>query len=532
MKPAFPAIVLLLFLAIALGLKAGLDSEEDTRIRQTLAADTEALTRRMEQDFLDHVMSLRRMAQRLEVQPDLPEAVWREDARNYLKDFQTFQAVEWIDRDFVIRWVEPLEGNEDVLGYNVAFSEERRQQLEAAQRQGRLDISGVIRLNQGGKGLVVYAPVGAGEANRGFVAGVFRMEGLSNALIDSRIRGDFRLEVIEDGEVAFTLPARDPAHETFSHTTGISLPVIEWTLRATPTYDWVERYRSHWPWVTFISMTTLGVLISLSILLTQLILKRSQALLRTRRELEEEIDQRVAVQQDLARLQSTDTLTGLANRRFFMEDLEHTLTQADRQMRQVALIMIDLDRFQMLNDSLGHQFGDELLVQVARRLNKLSDERVLVAYSGGDEFMVCQQHVENIDDVIHLLGLLKGCFSRPFEIQGEKHHVTATMGVAVYPQSGLVADILLRNADIALYRAKEQGRNTYRFYTEGMQEREVRRLELDNDLSEALARNQFELYYQPQLDLTTFEIGSVEALIRWNHPQRGLVPPVEFIPLA
>lgn len=186
-----------------------------------------------------------------------------------------------------------------------------------------------------------------------------------------------------------------------------------------------------------------------------------------------------------------------------MEDLQHTLSQADRQLRQVALVMMDLDRFQMLNDSLGHHFGDELLRQISRRLETLSNERIMVGYSGGDEFMVCQQHVDDIDDVIHLLGMLKGCFAEPFDIHDQRHSVTATMGVAVYPQSGLDADTLLRNADIALYRAKEQGRNTYQFYTEGMQEREVKRLELDKDLSEALAQNEFELYYQPQLDLTT-----------------------------
>ena len=303
-------------------------------------------------------------------------------------------------------------------------------------------------------------------------------------------------------------------------------------MRVKPTQEWVERYRSNWPWATFLSMLALGLLVSLTTLLVQLVLKRNQDLLRTRRDLEEEIDQRIAIQHDLERLASTDTLTGLANRRFFMEDLEHTLLQADRHMRQVGLIMMDLDRFQMLNDSLGHHFGDELLAMVSGRLDQLSDERIMVGYSGGDEFMVCQQHVDDIDDVIHLLGQIKGCFAEPFEIHNEKHHVTATMGVAVYPQSGVDADILLRNADIALYRAKEQGRNTYQFYTEGMQEREVRRLELDNDLSEALARNQFELYFQPQLDLATSQSSSVEALIRWNHPERGLVPPVEFIPLA
>lgn len=532
MKPVFPVVILLTFLAIATGLKTGLDSEEEQQIRRNLAIETEALTRHMEDDFLSHVVALRRMAARRAAMPDMPAEIWRSDAHQYLEDFKTFQAVEWIDRDFIVRWVEPMDGNEGALNHNVAFSEERRQSLEQARAQGQLNISGVISLAQGGLGLVVYVPIGNGSDNLGFIAGVFRLERLANQLVTPRIRENFALELIEEDEVAFSLEASGPTVQKYSYTSITTLPGIDWYLRARPTTNWVDRYRSPWPWAIFLSMVSLGVLVSLTTLLAQLILKRNQDLLHTRRELEEEMYQRTAVQQDLARLVSTDPLTGLANRRFFMEDLEHTLTQADRQMRQVALIMLDLDRFQMLNDSLGHQFGDDLLIQVAKRLDQLSDERVMVAYSGGDEFMLCQQQVEDIDDIIHLLGLIKNCFTSPFQIQGEPHSVTASMGIAVYPQSGLDADILLRNADVALYRAKEQGRNSYQFYTEGMQQREVQRLQLDKDLSEALAQNQFELYYQPQLDLVTLHAVSVEALIRWNHPKRGLVSPAEFIPLA
>src|SRR5690554_1329807 len=317
-----------------------------------------------------------------------------------------------------------------------------------------------------------------------------------------------------------------------SHTVQIDLPTLDWQLTLEPSPAWVSKQTSPWPRWIFITLVFTGLVASIATLLLQTILKRNKDLLITRRELDVEIAQRKTIQQDLVRLESTDVLTGLANRRFFMEDLAHALTLADRQMRQVALVMLDLDRFQMLNDSLGHQFGDELLAQVAGRLNQLSDERVTVAYSGGDEFMICQQYVEDIDDTIHLLGQIKQCFAMPYVVQNETHSITATLGVAVYPHSGLDADTLLRNADIALYRAKDQGRNTYQFYMEGMQDREVMRLELDKDLSQALANDEFVLYYQPQLDLDSNEVTSVEALIRWQHPRRGLLAPGEFIPLA
>jgi diguanylate cyclase (GGDEF)-like protein len=532
MSPVFVLVIFLVFLAIASGLREGLIQQDNRQIEANLSNEARALTDNLEREFLVHTQAIGRMAYRLHAQPDMPESRWRMDARNYLEDFGVYQAIEWVDSNYIIRWLEPLAGNQDVVGYNVAFNDQRRKALDKAAATGEYDLSGIIDLRQGGKGMVIYYPVGAGDSNNGYIAGVFRMEVLAEQLLTSRVLEHFQIEIQDSGEPAYVLNADAEIARNFSVTVPVQFPTLDWTLTLRPNQSWVDGQRSSWPMLTFASLLFMGLLTSLTTLLVQLILKRNQALLKTRRELEREIDQRIAMQVDLERLESTDTLTGLANRRFFMEDLAHTLNIADRQMRQVGLVMIDLDRFQMLNDSLGHQFGDELLIKVSERLNSLSNERILVAYSGGDEFMICQQHVDDIDDVIHLLGQIKQCFAEPFEVQGNVHTITATMGVAVYPQSGLDADTLLRNADVALYRAKEQGRNTYQFYTEGMQDREVMRLELDKDLSQALANDEFVLFYQPQLDLQTGEINSVEALIRWQHPRRGLLAPIEFIPLA
>lgn len=532
LSPVFPMVIFLVFLGLATGLRYGLVQQDENQIQANLANEARAMANHLEREFMVHAEAIRRMAKRLQSNPAMTRLEWRRDARNYLDDFGVYQAIEWVDRDFVVRWLEPVAENQDVIGYNVAFNKERRRSLELAQQSGNWDLSGVIDLHQGGKGMVIYAPVGAGAENNGFIAGVFRMEVLARQLLTSRVLEHFRIEIRQAGAASYELNDSRPVNPDFSHTEPVDLPTLDWTLTLYPTEEWVQRQYSHWPGMTFATFLLMGLLTSLTTLLVQLILKRNRALLKTRRELDQEIAQRTAIQQDLARLESTDTLTGLANRRFFMEDLSHTLDIADRQMRQVALIMLDLDRFQTLNDSLGHQFGDELLIKVSERLNRLSNERILVAYSGGDEFMLCQQQVDDLDDIIHLLGQIKQCFDLPFEVQGQSHGITATMGVAVYPQSGLDADTLLRNADIALYRAKEQGRNTYQFYTEGMQDREVMRLELDKDLSQALANNEFVLYYQPQLNLDTGDIQSVEALIRWQHPRRGLLPPAEFIPLA
>ncbi|WP_323750616.1 putative bifunctional diguanylate cyclase/phosphodiesterase [Marinobacter sp.] len=531
-SPFFAVIIFLAFFALAWALRSGLTQKDTHQIQANLANEAQALADNLEREFSVQAGALGRMAKRMENNAYPTRSLWQADANTYLNDFGIYQAIEWIDQEFIIRWLEPATANQNVLGYNVAFDEHRRQALERSAATGQADISGIIDLRQGPKGIVTYHPVGQGSENNGFIAGVFKMQVLAKQLLTDRILDQFQVEIIQRGEPSYALNASSNINYAFRETAPVDLPSLDWQLALSPTIDWVENQRSHWPRSTFLSVILMGALASLTALFAQMTFKRTHSLLRTRLELERQVDERVAVQVDLERLESTDTLTGLANRRFFMEDLAHTLSIADRQLRQVALVMIDLDRFQVLNDTLGHQFGDELLIKIAERLNSLSSETILVAYSGGDEFMICHQQMNDIDGVIHLLGEIKQCFAEPFKVLGQVHQVTATMGVAVYPQSGHDADTLLRNADIALYRAKDQGRNTYQFYTEGMQEKEMMRLELDKDLSEALANDEFVLHYQPQLNLDTGEINNVEALIRWQHPTRGLLSPMEFIPLA
>ncbi|WP_169920110.1 putative bifunctional diguanylate cyclase/phosphodiesterase [Tamilnaduibacter salinus] len=532
LHPALPALMLLAFVVLAGFLWHGIQSQSREQVRLLLDSEVSSLLRELEGDLVQNLDALRRMAERRETTPSLSRETWRADARQYIEDFNHYRAIEWIDTDYAIRWVEPREGNYSVIGWNVAFNDQRARALSESARTGQTDFSGIIELEQGGRGLVAYVPIGAGDSHLGFIAGVFELEGLVEALIASRLKGNFRVNILEHGQTEFSVPSDSATDEKLTRTADVNIPGLDWQLQVTPSQRWVSAKQGLWPMITLLSLTGLGLLISALAWSTQLLLHRNRSLLKTRAALEEETRERESIQQDLVRLASTDTLTGLANRRFFMEDLSHTLSIADRQLHQVALITIDLDRFQILNDTLGHQFGDELLIRVAERLNDINDERVLTAYSSGDEFLVCQQHVEDIDEVIHLLGQIRQCFRQPFTVHGEDYAVTATMGVAVYPQSGLDADTLMRNADVALYRAKEKGRDLYQFYTEGMQDREVHRLELDRDLDQALAGDQLALHFQPQLDLATGQVGSVEALIRWHHPTRGLVSPGEFIPLA
>jgi len=227
-----------------------------------------------------------------------------------------------------------------------------------------------------------------------------------------------------------------------------------------------------------------------------------------------------------------DALTGLPNRALLMDRLAQALAHGQRQQQQVAVVFIDLDRFKLVNDSLGHLAGDELLKEVARRLRGVLREDDTVARVGGDEFQVVLNDVTDSRDAALVAEKLMHVLGRPMLVDGQELHVTASLGLALYPRDGATADLLLKYADTALYEAKGEGRNAYRFFSPEMNAQAHGRLRMENDLRRAIERGELELHYQPQLDLATGEVPAVEALLRWRHPEKGLVPPNAFIPLA
>jgi len=224
-----------------------------------------------------------------------------------------------------------------------------------------------------------------------------------------------------------------------------------------------------------------------------------------------------------------DELTKLPNRRLFLDRLAVTLTQAERNGYLVGVLFADLDRFKVVNDSLGHAFGDNLLVQVAQRLVECTRSGDVVARLGGDEFAVMLSTLAKVDDAIDVAQKVVEVLSRSFDLDGHEAYVSASLGIAIYPQDGQHAEILIKNADTAMYRAKERGRNTFQFYLPQMNERALVRMAMEADLRGAMERQQFHIYYQPKVHLASGRLSGFEALLRWQHPQRGLVPAAEFI---
>lgn len=227
-----------------------------------------------------------------------------------------------------------------------------------------------------------------------------------------------------------------------------------------------------------------------------------------------------------------DELTGLPNRRLLMERLEHALATSRKHQQRGALMLLDLDRFKHINDIHGHQFGDRLLQLIARRLREIIDDDITLARFTGDEFALLIENIESPADLEHIGQYLLNSFKSAFSLDGHEFFIMASLGICIYPADGHTASILLSHADAAMYQAKAEGRNQLCFYQSNFTSRAQKALNLEQDIRRALAHNQFELHYQPQVNASTGQLVGVEALIRWQHPELGMISPDDFIPIA
>ena len=242
-----------------------------------------------------------------------------------------------------------------------------------------------------------------------------------------------------------------------------------------------------------------------------------------------DITQRMRDEARLEYLAYHDVLTGLANRALFMDRLEHAISRRNPAARKLAVLFMDLDRFKYINDTLGHEIGDHLLKILARRLSECLRKSDTIARFGGDEFAILLEDLESGETASQVAEQLLDVFTQPVHIQGHELYMTTSIGISIFPDDCDDAGCLLKNADTAMYRAKEMGRNIYQYYSEEMSNQTLERLRLETDLRNAMEKNQFYIVYQPQVELGGGRVIGVEALIRWRHPELGMVSPLKFI---
>lgn len=245
-----------------------------------------------------------------------------------------------------------------------------------------------------------------------------------------------------------------------------------------------------------------------------------------------DITKRASLEHELQYQATHDLLTGLPNRVLLLDRIKQAIVNAEQNKNKVGLLFLDLDRFKLINDSFSHEAGDNILKAVSDRLHQTLNSVDTLSRLGGDEFVVVITNVKDEKYLEEISNKIIDVFQQPFNIQGYSVKLTTSIGISIFPKDGANFDLLLRNADSAMYLAKEFGANQFQFYTEELNQKTLKRLEQEAELRTAIEENEFVLYYQPQIDLNAEKLVSVEALIRWRHPTKGIILPLEFIPLA
>lgn len=245
-----------------------------------------------------------------------------------------------------------------------------------------------------------------------------------------------------------------------------------------------------------------------------------------------DISERKNFEKKITYLATHDAVTGLPNRNLLSDRMSQSIAYANRNKKLIALLLLDVDDFKTINSTLGHKTGDQLLKSVADRLKNCIRKGDTIARLAGDEFVIMLPYINESKDVITVVNRIQKAFSTPVKINKHEIFVTAGMGISVYPHDGDTAGILLKNADIAMYKAKELGRNNHQFYSTKMNAKVSQRLAMETDLRHAVQREEFVLHYQPLINSDSGQIIGAEALIRWMHPRLGLISPLRFIPLA
>lgn len=494
------------------------EQQRDADLQRFVALQELAAYRgRVEGHISANLISLRTLRAEIAISPELdPDRFERLVSELLTVDLHTRHIAA--APDLVIRHIYPLEGNEAALGFDYRESPEQMSSIQAAIDAGDIVIDGPVNLVQGGQALVGRLPVY--ERDGGGMWGVvsvvidherlFRDSGLMdrqrwNVGVRGRNGSGGAGEVIL-GESDWW--GQEPV------TVPIDLPVGSWEIAAVPARGSWERplLAYSWEWLV-------GTVISLALALLIF------GLLISRRRLQGALS-------TISHQARFDSLTDLPNREYFVYQLGEAIHRARRERHRFGLLFIDLDHFKEINDSLGHEAGDELLRAVAARIGGVLRGQDIVGRFGGDEFVVLLHELADPVDAELVANKLLQVLHPVLSIKGHDVTVDGSVGIAVYPEDGRSAGDLLKHADLAMYAAKSAGRGTTHFFNESLRRQAESHLNLHNEIKRGLAEHQFLVYYQPIVDAQGRRLVGAEALLRWQHPRRGLLGPAEFIPLA
>ncbi|ETX10664.1 diguanylate cyclase [Marinomonas ushuaiensis DSM 15871] len=467
------------------------------------------------------VSSARFLSYEVEHRKDSDE--WFDDySSNLIKSISDVEGLQ-LAPDGIITRIYPLEKSKIAIGFNILAESQYQEEVLRSIKENKLIAVGPVKLLQGDEAIIARVPVFLNSGTQreifwGFASAFIYLDSLieSTKLKELERQGyQYRLSKIKDNNVT-VLSSSDIPLTKIKATTELVLPVGTWTLEISKTLG---------PQLTQRQLMGYGISIIVAFLLSLAL----YAILIQPQRLRILVTEKTIELQELAYL---DPLTGLPNRRYLQDKLLLILQKNMKNKRLSAFIYFDLDNFKRINDTIGHDIGDKVLVLVAEKLNRLKGPSDKVVRLGGDEFGILLDDINHPDDVAAYADKVLKSVQNPFKINAQDFILSTSLGIAMIPEHGDDLVTIMQNADMALYQAKHQGKNQFSFYTEKMKINTYELIKEEEDLAKAIKNNEFELYYQPQFDLHTNQVFGAEALIRWNHPEKGLTFPDHFIPLA
>ncbi|WP_181909419.1 bifunctional diguanylate cyclase/phosphodiesterase [Paenibacillus taihuensis] len=474
-----------------------------------------------------------------------------EFAANFIQPIQGIRNLS-VYPDGIAEYVYPLQNNESIIGMNL-FTHESPAIRENAERTKRIDqmtVFGPFELTQGGLGILTRQSVFLNGRFWGFVSVVLDVPPiLAESGLTKENKG-IKIAVKAAGQTIFGDGA------LFNHSpqlTEVSLGEGAWQLAAVPNAAKLALIDTRIRILRLLCSLGCALLIYIIYLqLTQkhklqaMVIERTNNLTTANTQLaatfeklsvaEDELRKQYLLlegsERNLRRVAFHDSVTGLHNRMYFHDRLDEFVASHTSGKERFALFFIDLDQFKLINDTLGHSYGDMLLKEVGQRLQQPLILGEALSRIGGDEFTIILPALSDIEQVHQLAQRLMNLFYEPFTMQQVEHFVTASIGITIFPDHSQDADTLMKYADAAMYQAKEEGKNTYRIYDETLGSDMQQKMYIKNSLRRALDHQEFEIYYQPQIEIATGRIAGLEALLRWNHPKIGPISPAIFIPIA
>lgn len=506
--------ILLFMLAVAMLAQERAKQQEAERYQllQLLSIRASAL----EGAIQTGVVALENIRSELVLHPNYDSAELDARVAIFLEHYPHFRHIA-LAPDLVIRYIYPTKGNEAALGLDYRTVPAQYRAVEMAINKRSAVVAGPVNLVQGGTGLVIRVPVILpDEKVWGVIAAIIPMEPLLQQAGLPELQRDYYLGLSgKDGDENHTelFWGDIELQRDLAVTSPIQLPVGRWLLHAYPRHS--ESWReSHLQVLATVAFAIIAIVCAAVFIFLRMMGERERAL------------------HTLAFQASFDPVTRLPNRSVFSEQLISAMKRAQVDQTTLSLFCIDLDEFKQVNESLGHHVGDDLLKAVAVRLNTLVLPQDIIARLGGDEFAVLRFIDENAESTEQFAERIVAEFHQPLDISGRLISISCSIGIALYPTDGMTATDLLKHADRATYAAKEIGRNTYHFYDAAMQREADRFVLLHHEILKGLELNQFFLVYQPIYDIKTGQFTKCEALVRWQHPERGLISPFDFIAVA